>query len=36
MICNFLLLRPWITYTEKWVLFPKLFEDLEALRKLLL
>lgn len=36
MVWNLLLLKPWITLTEKWVLFPKIFEDLEALGKLLL
>lgn len=36
MVWNIVLLKPWITVTEKWVLFPKIFEDLEATRKLLL
>lgn len=33
---NVVLLKHWITVTENWVLFPKIFEDLEATRKLLL
>lgn len=36
MIWNIALLKPCITVTEKWVPFPKISEDLEATRKLLL
>lgn len=36
MIWNIVLLKACITATEKWVPFPKIFEDLEATRKLLL
>lgn len=36
MVWNRVLPKPWITVTEKWMHFTKIFGDLEATRKLLL